>query len=427
MLNFWPVALALAALFAALTAWIWRRTRRTAILVAAYGDVDENRILIDLIDLFRKAHPGIKVSLVRYHFQYFSREILVECRKGTGPDVVLMDSVHYSELVFEDLLEPLNSHFLGGQLNINDFYPQVVDRFFLDGFLYAMPRDVAPICMVYYNRMAFDEAGLPPPSDDWDWEKFVETTKKVQKTDASGRVTRWGFIEGWAMLEAWVYDAGGSFVDDIKHPTRWTLATDKNSLRGLQFRYDLIHVHKVMPPPSIWDGHNDSDSAEMFAQGKAAMYLFGLWKTPRFRKIQGFSWDAALLPRDSLGHLDFTLTGSAYGIPKTSIHKKAAWKFVQFASGLEGAKFLAMDGLCQPALEKIAKSPDFLDDQAPRNKKLLLNAMKHGKYAPLCKNWYEVKVLIEEGLRPAWEGKITVSEALERLKPVLENNPPITH
>jgi len=426
MFEGWPFLLGLAVLLAGFNAWFFLRHRKVRILVSAYGDIQENRIFIDLIREFREKFPDIQVDLQRFPFAEYAKSILDAIPKGTGPDVVLMDSVHYNEFIFNDILEPLNPYFMGEEMDIKSFYPQVVDRFFLEGYLYAVPRDVAPICMVYYNKRAFDEAKLPYPKDDWNWDQFVATAKKLMKTDSAGRVTRWGFVEGWAMLEAWIYDAAGSFVDDIKNPTRWTVADDPNSLTGLLFRWDLINKYKVMPPPSVWSGNNDSDGAEMFAEGRAAMILFGLWKTPRFREIREFQWDAALLPRNPSGYLNFTLTGSAYGIPKSSRNKSTAWKFVKYVAGEEGTLKLAADGLAQPALEKIAHSEVFLDGKDPQNKKLLLDAMKHGCYAPLCLNWDEVKSIIEQELTPAWEGKATVHECLDRLRALLAAKPPQT-
>jgi ABC-type glycerol-3-phosphate transport system substrate-binding protein len=422
----WLILISAAVLLAVLGIWLWPRIMKTRILVAAYGDAQEKMILNELVRDFNKKQSHVQASTQWFPYDVFTREVQKAVQRGVGPDVVVLDAAHYPDFVFDGFLEPLNTSFMTDMLDIDDFYPQVVGRFYQDGYLYAVPRDAAPICLVYYNKRAFDEAGVPYPRDDWDWNKFVETAKRVMKVDASGRVECWGFIEGWSMMEGWVYDAGGSYVDDIKCPTRWTLAEDRDSLKGLEFRRDLIHKHKVMPPPDVWSGVNDTDSMEMFVAGKAAMVLWGLWKTPRFREIRDFQWDVALIPRTPLGHLDFSMVGSGYGIPSGSKFKDAAWRFVKYASGEEGSKKLAVDGLSQPARMKIANSEVFLDQKDPRNKKIVLGVMKHGKYSPICRNWSEVKAIIERGFGPVWEGKITVEEALERLKPILEKNPPVT-
>jgi ABC-type glycerol-3-phosphate transport system substrate-binding protein len=426
MENIWPVIIGLFLLVLAFVVWEWLKGQEAKILISAYGDLQENRILIDLINEFRKKYPDVQVELERFPFNEYAQKVLNAINRGSGPDVAFLELAHFSDFYFNQVLEPLNPFVEADRLDMKAYYPQIVDQFTVDRHLYALPRDTAPICMVYYNKKAFDEAGVPYPKDDWNWDQFVETAKKVMKTDAGGQVTRWGFVEGWAMLDAWVYDAGGSFVDNAKHPTRWTFTSDPDSLRGARFRWDLIHKHKVMPPPSIWSGADDVEGVEMFIDERAAMILFGLWKTPRFREIRNFQWDAAMIPRDPNGHLDFNLSGSAYGIPKASRNKKAAWKFMRFISSEEGARKLAEAGLAQPALMKIAESPLFLDGKDPQNKKMLLEAMKYGKCVCLSKNWLQVRGIIETGLQEAWEGKVSIEEAIERLKPLLEKNPPRT-
>src|ERR1039458_1269372 len=303
--SIWPVV---AGLFLLACVFLFRESRRgqkARINVFAFGDLQENRILIDLMGSFRENHPNIQVELQRFPYPEYIRKVLDSVERGLGPDLIYLEAAQFGDFYFHDLLEPLDPFIRADHVDLKAYYPSIVDRFTVDDRLYALPRDVAPICMVYYNQNAFDEAGVPYPQDNWNWDQFAETAKKVTKIDATGRVVRWGFVEGWNMFDTWVHDAGGTFVDDIKRPSRWTFATDPNSLRGVRFRWELIHKHKVMPAPSLWSGFDDVDGADMFATGRAAMFLFGLWKTPRFREIGNFRWDVAMLPRDPKGHRHF--------------------------------------------------------------------------------------------------------------------------
>ncbi len=411
-----------------IAAFLFQRKRNVTVLrLAIFGEDPQKVIFNRLILDFAEVTPGIRVEMTCHAWANYTREVIKDIRSGRGPDVMVMEEAHYPELLFDGLLEPLNQYFINSQMDINQFYPQVVDRFFLDGTLYAVPQDTAPICLVYYNKNAFDESGIPYPSDDWNWDQFVETAKKLKRVDVDGQVTRWGFVEGYSSPGSWVHGSGGTYVDDIKHPTRWTIATDPNSLRGLRFRWDLIHRHGILPPPQwIRPLGGDHELAWMFAQGKTAMFLFGLWKVSQFREIRDFNWDVAMIPRDPSGRLDFELGGTAYGIHKGSVHKKAAWDFVKFISDPECVRKMAMDGLTLPANMGIANSDAFLDDKDPRNKRVVLTAMKRGKYAPLCRNWFDIQTRITLELMPAWEGKETLEAALDRLRPILEANPPVT-
>jgi ABC-type glycerol-3-phosphate transport system substrate-binding protein len=300
-----------------------------------------------------------------------------------------------------------------------------VDRFTVDGQIYALPRDTAPICMVYYNKSAFDEAGLPYPSDQWDWNSFAETAQKLTKRDSLGKVLRWGVVENWAMTDSWVYNAGGSYVDNPKKPTRWTFTTDPRTRMAIRFRADLIHKYQVTQSPSSTETIEGENTATLFATGRAAMFISGLWKTPYFRQtIQDFSWDAAPMPRSPLGHQGYSSGGSGYAISKASKNKALAWKFIQHITGEAGSSKLAATGLAQPALRKMAESPLFLDGKDPANKKLLIAAVPHGKYSALCANWWEAFYFIVQALDPIWKENRDMDDVLEKIQKHLETIPP---
>jgi multiple sugar transport system substrate-binding protein len=422
--TIWPTLVGVLFFITILALWAWSKSRKHIIRMATFEDDRANIFLTNALIEFRKAHPRIQVELLRFSFLNYVNELKSAIHKGLGPDVLLLEFNHYTDLVFSDLLEPVYPYFLNDRMTIVDYYPQLIDRCIVNGFLNAVPRDATPICMLYYNKKAFDEAGLPYPPDDWNWDQFVEVAKKVMKVDDSGNVLRWGYVECWANFENWIYNAGGTYVDDIKHPSRWTFTEDANTRNGIQFRLDLIYKHQVMPPPSIWNGVDNEKGAEMFANGSAAIFLGGLWNSPKFREIKDFGWDAAMVPRCPGGSLDFLITGSAYGICKASRDVKNAWKLVKFLLDEKRSIKLAETGHAQPANMKISNSPVFLDQRDPLNKKMLLDAMKRGKFHPLCRNWAEVERLIEMEFSDVWKNETTIDEAMERLKTFLEKNPP---
>ncbi len=397
----------------------------TKIRVSSWGSPEENQILVDLINQYNQSHPGVTAVLERTAFPDYVQHLLTQIAGGEAPDVIFVEANNFVSFYLRGALEPLNPYIQADHLDLNAYYPQVIDRYTVDNQTYVIPRDTAPIGVVYYNKKAFDEAGVPYPADDWDWSQFVAAGKKVMKTDASGKVTRWGYVEDWPLFDAWVYDAGGSFTDDVKHPTKWTFATDPNTLKGIQFRADLINKYKVMLPPSGLTAMGGMGTGDMFTNGTVAMFLSGLWKTPTFRRAKDLNWDVVMLPKSPSGFRGFSSGGSGYGILKSSANKKEAWDLVKYIAGQEGAKKLAATGLAQPAIMSVSNSPIFLDGQDPKNKKMILEAMKYVKYNPMCKNWLEVHdSIINPEMDKVWNGTETAEQAMENLKPLLEKNPP---
>ncbi len=57
-----------------------------------------------------------------------------------------------------------------------------------------MPKDTSPVG-IFFNKGLFDKFGVPyPPEDEWTWDQFAETVKKLTKdTDGDGKTDVWGF------------------------------------------------------------------------------------------------------------------------------------------------------------------------------------------------------------------------------------------
>jgi ABC-type glycerol-3-phosphate transport system substrate-binding protein len=324
------------------------------------------------------------------------------------------------------LLEPLTGYLQADPgFDLKGFYPGLVQWYTVAGDLYVVPRDIAPVCVVYYNKKAFDEVGLSYPKDDWTIEEFLKDAQALTKRDAKGNIQRWGFVDDWALPEAWIYAFGGGFVDDTHHPTHYRV-TEPGFVRGVQFRGDLINKYKVMPSPSSLAQQGSVGTSDLFANGTAGLFLSGIWKTPMFRSIKGFDWDVAMFPRPK-GVQGHVVGGSSgYGIVSSSKHKEEAWRFIAYLSGPEGQAQFASTGLAQPALRKVAESPAFLDGQAPANKKMLLKAVSLGLDQPMAVNWREVmQSIVFPGLDRVWMGKETAAQAAARLNEELKKHPPV--
>ena len=417
----------LALLLSVLTAGSWGCAKlggAPTVKISSWGDVKENAILTDLINEFMKSHPDVKVELQRVPWGEYNTKLLTQYAGGIAPDVIFVSTDNIADLYYRHVLAPLDEYVKADpNFPVKDFYPTVMDRFTIDGSLYVIPRDISPVCLMYYNKKAFDEAGVAYPKDSWTWADFLAVSKKLVKKDASGRVTRWAFTEDWAMVEPWIYSSGGRWVDNPQKPGKWAFDTPE-FVRGLQFRADLMLKYKIMPTPANMTAMGGTGSSDMFVNGTTAMMVSGVWKTPQFRDIKAFDWDVALFPRGPEGQRGYQSGGSGYGIMNTCKNKKAAWDLVSFLSGADGQRKMAATGLVQPSLMSAANSPVFLDGQKPLNKKILLAAEPFGIFMPLMVNWLE---FYQGSAIPTfdniWSGKITAQQAVSKLVEASKNRP----
>jgi len=351
----------------------------------------------------------------------YMEKLLTQAAGGMAPDIVFVEVGNIQPMISKGLLVDLTPYLeeekkVKGGFSIKDYYPEVVDRFTVDGKIYVIPRDIAPICVIYYNKNLFNEAGLDYPKDDWDWDDFLEIAKKLTKKDKNGKITQYAFLDEWTIWEAWVYSNGGSIVDNVKNPSKITLDS-KEAIEGVQFRADLCYKYDISPKPSVAalsQGVHGTSTA--FMNQQVAMFFTGYWKSGFFRSIRNFEWDVVMFPKGPKGKRAFPSGGSGYAITTQCKRKEEAWKVLKSFAGEGGQKHLSSQGGLQPALISLAKSKQFLDDKPPANKKIMLDAVKHIVFTPLHPDWEEMNIgHIAPGLDGVWSGKMTAEEALTKL------------
>jgi multiple sugar transport system substrate-binding protein len=395
-----------------------KKDAKTELRFVFWGDLSEIQIINNIVSEFERENPKIRVKLERSPSGApYIEKLLTQFAGGMAPDVVFVEVNNFVNFAQRNVLMNLSEFiFSDDSFKLENYYPEVLSRFSVDNKLFVIPRDTAPICCIYYNKDLFDEAGVPYPKDEWQWPRdFLQIAQKLTKTDASGRITRFGFVDDWSLWDAFVLSNGGNYVDDIKNPTRITLDSPE-ALAGFQFRQDLIYKYKVMPSPSQMSSTGGVGSADLFMTGKAAMFLSGIWKTPYFRDIKNFDWDVVPFPKGPTGIRRYSTGGSGYAITKTCKNPREAWKLVKYLCGREGQVQLAKTGLAQPANMEIAKSEYFLDGQKPKNKGMLLEAVKYVTYSPYMDRWNEFLIAyLNPALDKVWAGEKTPEEVLKEV------------
>ncbi len=385
------------------------------IKIAFWGSPEEIDIITNSIKDWQTTHPNIKIIFEHTPYTGYDSKILTRVAGGAAPDIIATEVDYFVTFATKNVLEDLTPYFQPSSgITKNDFFPTILDRFTVDGKVYAVPRDVAPFACVFYNKELFDEAQLEYPKDEWTWDDLLRDARALTKQDASGRTIQYGFY-GWAWQD-FVYGNGGSLVDNVKNPTRVTL-DDPKTIQGLQFYSDLINLYKVMPTPVALSNMGMGVDL-MFASGRLAMFLSGIWETPGLRNYT-FKWDVAMFPKNNEGVRAFGSGGSGYAILKSSKHKEEAWQVIQALTSASGQTKLAERGLAQPSRMDVASGPAWAASaEPPANKKMLNEAVKHIVFSPFHPLWREIE---EKYLKPqldlVFNGKKTAAEVAQQLTP----------
>lgn len=387
----------------------------TEIKVTFWGTPEEVDIITHSIEGWQAVHPNIKVVFEHTPYSGYDSKILTRIAGGAAPDIITTEVNYFVTFASKGVLENLTPFVQNdAEFRVADFFPQIIDRFTVKGDLYAVPRDVAPFACVFYNKELFDQAGIAYPTDDWTWDDLLRMARALTKKDVSGRIIQYGFY-GWAW-QNFVYGNGGALVDDVKNP-KHTRITNPKTIAGLQFYSDLSNLYQVAPTSTSLSNLGMGVDM-MFASGRLAMFLSGIWETPLLRNYK-FKWDVAMFPKNPEGVRAFGTGGSGYAILRSSKHKAEAWEVIKALTSEQGQARLADRGLAQPARIAVSENEHWATHPAPpENKKMLNEAVKYIVFDPFHPRWREIE---GKYLLPAFElvftGKKTAEEAAQELEP----------
>ena len=242
-------------------------------------------------------------------------------------------------------------------LDTSIYLPGVLEPGRWNDAQYLLPKDFSPLA-VYYNKKLFDEAGIPYPQDGWTWEQFLDTAQKLTKTDDSGKTVQWGaqLPAAWTTgFEYWVAAQGGKLISEDGKQFKGYMDSPEVQA-AVQFYADLYNKHKVAPPPADMNSFGGGNSE--FDNGTAAMRIFGRWPQSGMKENPNIDLGVVGMP---VGKARANvLFWGGFGISALSKNQDAAWRFLRYYTGKEGAEVWKDWAL--PTVKEVADSSGLSTD-----------------------------------------------------------------
>ncbi|MEA2524896.1 MAG: multiple sugar transport system substrate-binding protein [Thermomicrobiales bacterium] len=349
------------------------RTTRT-VRFAFFGTDSEQQAYRRLIAAFHEIHSDITVEQIGMG----SGDPSIAMGRATGspyqpwletafvgnmpPDVFILAYQRFRSFAARGIVEPLGPYLRSSKiLRADDFYPAALDAFRYEGFaddgLGGIPQNASSLA-VYYNLDVFEEFGVSVPEDGWDWSTFASAAARLTvDRDGDGRIGVYGLVldPTISRYAAFVWGAGGDFVDDPNRPSRLVLDT-KEAQAGLSWLASLGPAGMKVTPPEV-ESRRITDLVR-FCSGHAAMMIHSRRVVPALREVPGLRWNAAPLP---IGAVPANVLHSdAFCMAAGAKDKEAAWTFIEFAVGPVGQSILAETGRTVPSLRSVAESDSFM-------------------------------------------------------------------
>lgn len=351
--------------------------------LATWGSLEEVTTLKAVLADFQRAHPQAAVELIHIPDNYFQKLHLL-IASGNTPDVLFTNNWQLPVYAHNGVLRDLGQF----KPDYGAYYPQAVQAMRYGGTVYALPRDLSNL-VVYYNEELFRERGVPFPKS-WRLDDLVTQGKRLVGKE------QWAisFDPRPLFWLPYLWSGGGELFDDALHKSR---LDEPQAVAALQFYADLRHRHHVAPSLKEQGG---AAPAQLFAQGKLAMFVSGRWSVPAFKKLP-FRWGVAPFPEGPSGSV-VDADASGWAISETCRKPQEAWTLVQFLAGREAALRFAESGLIIPARR----------DVPIQDGEVFFKALATGRPIRTPANWNEVQQAIDKGLEPLWRGEKTAAEVV---------------
>ena len=282
----------------------------------------------ELVEKFNQSQDAVHVT-VEFQSGYndLQKKLMAAYVSGEGPEVSMLGTYEIKVFGNAGVLTDLNPLINGPEgLDISDWSGTMAQAGMMNGQMVWLPLNVA-VPVLYYNKEAFDEAGLPGPPETI--EQFLEYADKLTVRDSSGNVVRYGY----ATLNDWFPHWPTQnllWSDGVRLTSKDYSSITFNDPGAVELFGKLREL--FVEGSAVWPDQASGGHRAMFINGKAAMILDS--PAPLYDIVEGavdFTPAVASYPSGKAGKV-FAPGGGGVVISKNCPPEKldAAWSFVRF-------------------------------------------------------------------------------------------------
>jgi multiple sugar transport system substrate-binding protein len=328
---------------------------------------------------------GVKVTLETFPDAQLRQKTLLEATAGAGTLDLVADLPMQIALRFwkAGWLEPLDGLLANPELTSPDFDPGdflagpwEIGK--IDGRLVAVPFS-PQTHLLYYRKDLFQKYGVKPPET---LEEMEHAAKRVREgaladgqKDLYGVVFRGKKAEAVTQLSYYLYNFGGSWLDDRRQPAIASPA----AVRAIDFYGRMLRVYG--PPGAL--NYGFPEASALFMQGRAAMFtdiniLAARIEDPTKSQVAG-KVGYALIPVGPEGRRVPMLPVTSWMLLKQSKAKEPAWLFVQWATSKENLAQILIAGSASPRQSSWSDPRFKSQDKHPDWSRATMEGIRTGK------------------------------------------------
>jgi ABC-type sugar transport system, periplasmic component len=322
-----------------------------SLTIWSWGAGDEKTSRENMVDIFQKEHPEIKITHVVLPTtnSVWDQKSAAAYAAGNAGDVMQMSPDYYG-LMSKHFVD-LRSYVKKDGVNLS----KAVTSGMMNGYyrpngkLEALP--LVANCFVFaYNKTLFDKAKVAYPTSNWTWDDLAKMAPKL--VSGTGVNHTYFIVDHWVMPNFALTCEGG---EPYNATFTKTLVNSAAVAKGLDLFGKLVK-EGAMPNDTA---AKELPSEQLFVSGKAAVYPMGGFEIAQISKEIGnsFKWGAVLPPKmaETGKNSNFTYS-TGYGLNVASTNKEAAWQFIKEACYGNNAMGKATTLAGMPANSAVASS-----------------------------------------------------------------------
>jgi len=354
----------------------------------------------DLIPSFEADHPGVTVEYVDIPYDDLLQKLTTSAAGDALPDLVRADLGWVPRFADLGVLVPLSEAMDDFDVLADAVYDGSLATNLYDGSYYGLPLNTNTRVLIS-NPEALDAAGMSAPPA-----TFEEVVAMAEALEGSGiQVFADGGLGAWN-ISPWLWSGGGDIANDDLTASSGVLDSDEN-VATVQMLVDLFQAGQISN--GITGNEGAVSTSEGLPSATYATILDGPWmqgiwadQFPEFEPVY------SAVPAGPGGSVS-VVGGENIVLTTASEHQDAALDFIRFTQTPEFQLALVATG-------QLTIIEDLGDEQVALVPGLALftEQLSTAKNRLAITGGAEVDTILSTELTPAFEGTISVKEALTR-------------
>jgi len=287
-------------------------------------------------EAFTKLHPDINLNYQAPYTSYEegTQKVLQGSVTQQLPDVSFQGLNRLRILVDRGLVTPLNG-FIAKEKKFNEkgFHQAMFDIGTAQGKVYALPFAIS-LPISYYNIDLVKKAGGDPNNLPTTWPQVIDLAKKIKATgsDINGVTYAWDITGNW-LWQAPVFSQGGKMLNADETKVAFNDASGQFAINMLASLVNDGGMPNLSQP----------DSRSAFAAGKTGIHFTSTSDLTKVTQMIGGKFELKTQVFPSVKTNGKLPAGGNLVVilSKNPEKQAAAWEFVKFATGPEGAAIMA--------------------------------------------------------------------------------------